>query len=447
MNLKKVSMLAFCVIGLFSFTVVSAQDKDALQQKVDTALEQLANFDAAAAQRFLNEVLAQDSTFAPALYAYHNIELMFGNLSEAQALVKKAIEYSPSEQSYRDKFDELRDLINQVKDAQREVDAVNYEAAKRIYNELIAKNPSIAEIYYRLGFVAIQEEDYDAARDNFDNASILAPSVEKYTKAKNILAAKILQEAQQSLNMGDISGAERKVLTSLRINSEFGPAYSILAYIKLKSGDINAAIENWEKAITYDPESRSSWYNLGSIYWRTKQYDKAENALLKAIAIEPGYAKSYTTLGQTYMAENKLKEAEKYFKRSIELEPDSPAARESYGELLNNQERYVEAIVQLTEAARLITNPKNRYLTNYRLAYAYNRSGQYGKALDIAREVTTANARFGGGWFELGVAYAKLNDKQNAINAFNTGRTSDSSWRGVIDPERERLIQGKELSF
>ncbi|MCK5817110.1 MAG: hypothetical protein KAH15_03820, partial [Candidatus Marinimicrobia bacterium] len=141
MNLKKVLILTLCVTSLFSFAIAQDTDTEALQQKVEEARNMLENFDAAAAQELLNEILAQDSTFAPALFAFHNIELMYGNLSEAQALVRKAIEFSPSEQSYRDKFDELRDMINQVKDAQREVDGANYEAAKRIYNELIANNP------------------------------------------------------------------------------------------------------------------------------------------------------------------------------------------------------------------------------------------------------------------------------------------------------------------
>ena len=446
MKLKKVLILTFCVIGLFSFALAQDADKEALQAKVDQALALLDNFDGAAAQELLDEVLAQDSTFAPGLYSYHNIELMYGNLSEAQALVRKAIEFEPSEQSYRDKFDELRDLINQVKDAQREVDAQNYEAAKRIYNELIAANPSVAEIYYRLGFVAIQEDDYDAARDNFDKASILAPSVEKYTKAKGILAAKILQEAQKAVHVGDMITAERKALTAIRINPEFGSAYSVLGYIKLRQGDISSAIENMEKAVEYTPTSRSAWYNLGSTYRRVKQYEKAENALIKAIELEPTYAKSYTTLGQVYSSLGQEAKAENNYKTSIAMDPYSPAARESYGELLNNQERFDEAIVQLVEAVKLIANPAKSYYANYRLAHAYNMIGEYRKALDTSREVTTAKSNFGGGWYELGVAYAKLGDKQNAINAFNKGRL-DKSWRGIIDPQRERLIQGKDLNF
>ena len=445
MNLKKVLILTLCFISAFSLFAQDA-DTEAYQAKVDAATQLISEFDAASAQALLDEVLAQDSTFAPALFAYHEIELMYGNLSEAQTLVREAIEFSPSEQNYRDKFDELRDMINQVKDAQREVDAQNYEAAKKIYNELIVANPSVAEIYYRLGFVAIQENDYDAARDNFDKASILAPTVEKYTKAKNILAGKILQEAQNSLRMNDVTTAERKARTALRINPEFGSAYGLLGYIKLKQGDYNAAVENMEKAVEYNPSSRSAWYNLGSTYRRLKQYEKAEKALLEAIKIEPSYAKSYTTIGQVYLALNKLDKAENNLKKAIQYSPNSAAARESYGELLSNQERYAEAIVQLAEAARLVSNPSKKYLTNYRLAYAYNRSGDYRKALDTAREVTTARGNFGGGWFELGVAYAKLGDKQNALNAFNTGRT-DAKWRGIIDPERERIIQGKDLSF
>lgn len=447
MNLKKVLILTLCVTSLFSFAIAQDTDTEALQQKVEEARNMLENFDAAAAQELLNEILAQDSTFAPALFVFHNIELMYGNLSEAQALVRKAIEFSPSEQSYRDKFDELRDMINQVKDAQREVDGANYEAAKRIYNELIANNPSVAEIYYRLGFVAIQEEDYDTARDNFDKASILAPNVDKYAKAKNILAGNILREARKSIKMGDLVTAERKVNTALRISPEFGDAYLDLGYIKLKSGDTNAAIKNYVKGLEYKPDNRSAWYNLGSIYRKIKQYEKAVEALENSIGIDPDYAKAHTTLAQTYVAINKVDKAEEHFQISIKLTPNSPAARQSYGQLLNDQEKYKEAIEQLIVAERLIPQKSKKYIVNYFLAHAYNRTNDYRKGLDAAKEATTARANFGGGWYELGVAYAKLGDKQNAINAFNRGRNADARWRSMIDPERERLIQGKELSF
>jgi tetratricopeptide (TPR) repeat protein len=444
MTLKRFWICVFCVIGVFSFA--AAQGDDGLDSNVQEALRFLEELESEKAQELLDEALARDSSYAPALYAYHHVELMYGNLSEAQAYVRKAIEYNPSEQSYREKFDELRDLINQVKDAQREVENRNYDSAKRIYNELLEKNPSIAELYYRLGFIAIQEENYDEARDYFDKSSILAPKVKKYTKAKNILAAKILQEAQESLGRGDLSTAERKAVTSLRINPEFGSAYSILGYIKLRNGDINAAIENMEKAVSYNPESQSAWYNLGSIYRRTRQYKKAEDALQRAIELNPQNAKAYTNLGQVYLAEDRLEEAENNLKMSITLDPNSPAAHESYGELLNSQERYKEAIEHLEKAVDLIPNPRNRYLTSYRLAHAYNRTGEYNKAKDLAQEVTSTNSRFGGGWYELGIAYAKLGDTKNAINAFNKGRL-DSDWRSLIDPERERLLTGKGLSF
>lgn len=445
MTLKKIWICVICVSTLFS-AALAQNNQDDLQNNVTEANRLLDELEALKAQVLLDETLARDSSYAPALYAYHRVELMFGNLSEAQGYVKKAIESNPSEQSYRDKFDELRDLINQVKDAQREVDNRNYEAAKRIYNNLLEKNSSIAELYYRLGFIAIQEEDYDEARNQFDKASILAPTVEKYSKAKAILAARILQEAQEAVRMGDLTTGERKTMTSLRINPEFGSAYSLLGYIKLRNGDSYAAIENMEKAVQYNPESASAWYNLGSIYRRIRQYQKAEDALLRAIALNPQNAKAYTTLGQTYLAENKLTEAENNLKMAIALDTNSAASRESYGELLNTQERYEEAIEHLKKAVELVPNPRNRSLTMYRLAYAYNRIGEHDKALEAAREVTSVNTRFGGGWYELGIAYAKLGNTEDAINAFNKGRL-DGDWRGLIDPERERLLTGKDLSF
>lgn len=441
-KIKIMVILALCFIGVFSY----AQENEALEAKVAMAEQVLQNFDADGARVILDEVLAEDSTFAAAYYVYHEIELMRGNLSDAQTQVKKAIEFKDDDEGYRERFDELRDLINQVKEAQREIDSQNYGNAKKVYNELIEKFPTVAELYYRLGFVAIQENNYSEARDNFDRAGILAPSVEKYTKAKTVLAGKILKEAQASLKIGDLSTAERKCRTSLQVDPEFGYAYLLLGNINLRNGDIVSAQENMEKAVKYQPTSYSAWYNLGLIYKRTKNYVQAEEALLNSLKYKPNYAKAYSTLGQVYMAQNKLAQAEGAYSNAIKMDPNSASARDGYGELLNKLERYEEAVVNLKRADQLITNKKKKYLTNYRMAFAYNRLEQYNDALKVAKDVTTVNPRFGGGWYEMGLAYAKLGDTANAINAFNQGRL-DKTWRPLIDPKREKLLIGKEISL
>ena len=67
--------------------------------------------------------------------------------------LKKAIKFKPDDESYRTRFDALRSLTNSIRDAKREKDSGQTDAAIAIYNRVIEDFPNMAEAYYLLGFI------------------------------------------------------------------------------------------------------------------------------------------------------------------------------------------------------------------------------------------------------------------------------------------------------
>jgi tetratricopeptide (TPR) repeat protein len=64
--------------------------------------------------------------------------------------------------------------------------------------------------------------------------------------------------------------------------------------------NITLAIENAERALSYDPKHANAWSNLGIFYSAIGRYDKTVNAFQKAVEIEPQNAEYYYSLGWAY---------------------------------------------------------------------------------------------------------------------------------------------------
>ena len=71
-------------------------------------------------------------------------------------------------------------------------------------------------------------------------------------------------------------------------------------------------------------------YNqLGSIYFRQKNYKQAEAAYKNALEIDPDFANSHYGLARAYLQQNKQAGALEELQRVIELAPDSEEAKDA----------------------------------------------------------------------------------------------------------------------
>ena len=129
--------------------------------------------------------------------------------------------------------------------------------------------------------------------------------------------------------------------------------------------------------------------------------DAALQAFLQGSIVDSTYAKSFIGLGIVYL----------------------------------NQELFQDAISPLETASEL--KPKDAMVW-FRLASAYNGVEDCENSKRAAREATEQKPKFGGGWYELGIAEwcGGKGNKTASLNSLERGR-NDRNWR----PSCEHLIK------
>jgi len=435
----KRKILIISVLSLIFSLTLSSQDLGMLQSQVDQAAEQLKNNDVMVAQMLLQQVLAQDSTFAPAHMLAFKVEIRRGDLTAAQQAISKAIKFN---EDYRPNFDEVRDLVNMIRDGQREFDGGSVANAKRVYNQIVEKYPNFSETYYRLGVIALLDDDHVEANNYYNKAIELSGGEEKYTRAKLVMVQKYYQDGLNAYKINDLKTAEEKLKVAISVDPEYSRAYQLLGAIKRRAGDIDGAIRYLEQGLVHSPEDETLLYNLGLYYQSTGNSSKAMEYHKKTIQINPNYDKAHSNLGKIYLDQKNLTLAETHYSTAVSLDNTSAAAWEGYGSVLMELKKYDEAVEALKSAVQY--SPRN-HQAYYRMAESYNELGKHELAIEAAKNSTRINANFGAAWYELGMAYAFTGNNDEAINAFNRART-DARWRKIAEYEIDLIRKGKPVS-
>jgi tetratricopeptide (TPR) repeat protein len=85
-------------------------------------------------------------------------------------------------------------------------------------------------------------------------------------------------------------------------------------------GQIDQAIEAYQRAAEYDTESPDIFFSLARLYLKTEQVDRAENVLNKVIALDGHHLNALELLGEIAQSKNQHQRALSYFQRILDLE-------------------------------------------------------------------------------------------------------------------------------
>lgn len=108
-----------------------------------------------------------------------------------------------------------------------------------------------------------------------------------------------------------------------------------IVYEKLK--DLDKAEANYIKAILYAPEEADAYYNLGLVYMDKKDYDKAIENFEKVLEIDIDDSNAYFSIGLSYFKQDKKDAAKYYFQRTVELNDEDIYAHFYLGNLYKDE--------------------------------------------------------------------------------------------------------------
>ena len=171
-----------------------------------------------------------------------------------------------------------------------------------------------------------------------------------------------------------------------------------------------AVVAYQEKTIEFNKRFINPWIRLGNVFDKQDRNNEAIDAYRKAIEIDPGNAQNWFELGNAYFNARSYEEAINAYKKAIEL---NPAHGWSYSNLA----------LSLVE--------RGEFQTAVPL---------YRKSIELLQEAKDKAMS----WNRLGNAYRKLNDYDNAIQAFAKADELDAENSGFRD-ELDEVSEGPSI--
>ena len=125
------------------------------------------------------------------------------------------------------------------------------------------------------------------------------------------------------------------------------------------------AIDDYIEAQENNADRPESWTNLGNLFIRLGNAEKAVVQYQHAIELDPTYAPAYVNLADSYRSQKQDAEAERVLLEAIAKMPELASLRHSYGLLLVRQNKLDQAMKELEQAVQL--DPSN---VRFRYVYA-----------------------------------------------------------------------------
>ena len=200
--------------------------------------------------------------------------------------------------------------------------------------------------------------------------NLLAPVA--YDSGKDASAENFLKRAKELERKGQLAESIETHLSAIKIYPITSvQSYNEIGIIYAKMGNLEQAVEAFNKALRYNDESEyksnmaSIHYKLGVILKKLgkseqamEQLHKAVEELRKELAERPTSHETWRHLGDTLAAMGDFKAAAEAFKKALALNPDDPAYYNNLVKALEYQGQYSEAIEVLKKQIQLMKHNK-----------------------------------------------------------------------------------------
>ena len=200
--------------------------------------------------------------------------------------------------------------------------------------------------------------------------------------SKRELAKTYNENAVKYFENGEYESAKAEAERSLASDPKYSYAWSTLAAISVKLGDLDKAVRQTLEALNCDPKNHMAAYNLAFAFEEKKLNDRALEWYSNAIKSDSAFVQAYSALGRLYNVINQPDRAFLVLSLAKNKYPDS-----EYMYLINKNlgnahllMNHLDEAIKYLELARE-SQPKEPE-TNLYLAKAYEADGQIAKSIE-----------------------------------------------------------------
>jgi len=185
-------------------------------------------------------------------------------------------------------------------------------------------------------------------RDLWQDPAFKARFIESYVAETDIEPRVTADERKQLLKVFELMSAEKvdeayQLLVKGRTNAASAVFDFTIANIHFQREEFDRAIEAYSAAVGKYPKFRRAWRNLGLIYMRKNNFEKALPALTKVIELGGGDAITYGQLGFAYTSIDNNLSAESAFRMALLMDPVTKDWQLGLARSLFKQERFADA--------------------------------------------------------------------------------------------------------
>lgn len=171
--------------------------------------------------------------------------------------------------------------------------------------------------------------------DSVDNTFITGSVVGMYQGTKSKKAQEYFDKAVEYGDKQDNQNAEKFYLKALKQDAGFVEAYDNLGIIYRKTNQLDKAIESYTKSIDLYPKGTTAHQNLATVYRLQKKYEKAIEEYNQIIKIDSKNPEGYFGLANTYIHLSKFDTAIENAKKALKIyeETESVYLSDAYSTL------------------------------------------------------------------------------------------------------------------
>lgn len=232
-------------------------------------------------------------------------------------------------------------------------------------------------------------------------------------------------------------------------------AYYNSGLLRQKSGDINGAIDAYQRCILLDDSHLAARQRLADIYFSKGKFAKAISEYRRILDKTPDNQFILVSLGRAYKKTGKLSEAAKSFERATKL---APSDLEPQRELIKLEIKRGNLFIAERMCREILAQNRDDREERTRLIGILSREKKYNDLVLFIGEEINRYPKESINYYRLGIVKELLTDYRSAIDAFQKAIVINASanayyaiarsWLSLSDAKsaREALLQAKKIA-
>ncbi len=285
-----------------------------------------------------------------------------------------------------------------------------YDDAITSFKKAVALETTYADAWHQLGWCYNEEGLYNEALDALKKEEMNGSSDKASNNFEMGYAYKGLKNYDDALT---------RFNKAIELDPNYAFAYKERGNTNFKKADYTNALDDYNKyeSMTDNIQDAVFYYDKGWCENELKKYSEAVSSLTKSVQLDNKYSDAYTELGYSYYELNLNDESINNYRIAVALSNEA-----DYLPLLgmadvyyDNLKNYDSALVYYEKGTRIQKKNKTAF---YRLGWCYNDRDRFSDAIEPLQEAILLDDEFDNARTELGYAYYKLKQYDNALAQF-----------------------------